>query len=911
MAHDIKSPGVSVQVIDNSAFTATSQGTLAATVGFAERGPINEPTLILSKDSYLNTFGKALVDNYYMALFADKFLDVSTGYFTRIAKAVDYESVTGSVAAGLDFAGMTTPVFWIELTDFPIPNNGIFRVTIANSSYSTVDDLVSALNTAMNNVTLPDGTSKLANYLTAAKDTVGTKIVFRSDLYRNIKITLKADSGADNICKTTGVGCLGFADGASSADVGAYSYAFIRIPITEVQATNASITASAAMTAQDLNKITAFNKVNIKVDGTGANPYKSYADVNITPSVGAPATYPNLEAVGNPDLSHDWQPDTLTIQLAGFYSFKGTNLTTDVNKVHTVTGFTYTGGSPNLASLITDLNNRLAAVTVGTGATLKDYIKFEANGTKVRLVKGDTATLYNYGSQCTTKIAATTGAIANLGYTITTNDTGTGTNSTYTASGVADKINSLVTEVLSAASTSIITIGSRRLGGTSFVKIENATTLAENAIDLLHFTDGTTDTGDNASTSGVVNFVCKEAGTWGNKLKVRTTTSTNPVTSAIEYNIEIFEGENSVEIWRNVNWTNASATNFVKTVLEASVYVMVDFSETIEYPSTDLTTTPPTTSCPNSGSPNPDYWQLASGSNGIPTDGDEIDSLATTALEEYENKEQYIIDLLLTPGFVGSPVLQKMVNVAESRKDILVLCDPPSGLDWKDAIDWHNGTYPDSINLNSSYAVAYWGWQKDYDNDNSQYVDLPPSIYGAVAIARTQKNFELWEAPAGPIRGVVNSISSYTKPTQAQREYLNNDIDPACVNPLVQFPAEGTLIYGQKTCLKQSKAENRINVKRLVNHVRRNVERIGKGYIFQLSTPTTWANLKRELDTFLGNILTRGGLYAYTTICDASTNTPDMIDSNIMYAKVYIQPTKVAERIFIDITIQRTGAKVS
>lgn len=181
----------------------------------------------------------------------------------------------------------------------------------------------------------------------------------------------------------------------------------------------------------------------------------------------------------------------------------------------------------------------------------------------------------------------------------------------------------------------------------------------------------------------------------------------------------------------------------------------------------------------------------------------------------------------------------------------------------------------------------------------------------AVSMARTQQNFELWEAPAGPVRGIVNSISSYTKPTQAQREYLYNDVDPACVNPIVQFPAEGILIYGQKTCLKQSRATNRINVRRLVNHVKRNVERVSRAYLFELSTASTWANITRDLNSFLGNIQERGGLTAFGVTFDATTNTPARIDAGIMYGQIFIQPTRVAERIFIDLTIQRTGASTT
>jgi hypothetical protein len=300
---------------------------------------------------------------------------------------------------------------------------------------------------------------------------------------------------------------------------------------------------------------------------------------------------------------------------------------------------------------------------------------------------------------------------------------------------------------------------------------------------------------------------------------------------------------------------------------------------------------------------------LAGGEDGIPTVSTESDALAVTALDEYNNKEQYEIDIILAPGFSGDAVVAKLQSVGETRQDVVALVDPPAFLAYTDIIDWHNGSYGSgSTSLSSSFTALVWGWQRDFDATNEQYVDLPPSIYEAVAMANTQSGWELWEAPAGPERGVVNSISSYTKPTAAQREFLYNDTDPACVNPIVQFPTEGIQIYGQKTCLRLNKSTNRINVRRLVNHVKRNVEKIGRRYVFQLNEASTWASVSREITSFLSNIQERGGLTSFSVVFDATTNTADRIDAGIMYGKIFIQPTRVAERIFIDITIQRTGA---
>ena len=671
------------------------------------------------------------------------------------------------------------------------------------------------------------------------------------------------------------------------------------------------------MVQNDLDQLDTFNLVDISVDGDDTNPFKTYADVNIKPSTGAAGTFPALLA--ETDISGSF-PLTLAggdydLTLAGFYHFRSGDVTGDVNKAHTLA--VVVGPHASMAVLVAAINTALLGITTSGANKLSEYIEFEDNGSGyLRTKKGTDGTLNNYGAAITVTIVDGVSAlITELGYIITTNDSQTGTASTYTAALVAAKISGLVTEATASSATDIISIESNRTGTTSFIRINDATTATDNAIALLHFTDGvpaSEDTGVNSSNDGMVHFVCKEAGTWGDSLKVRTYETINALTGATEYNVDIYENDDVVETYRAVVWDDTASVKFVKTLIADSDYVAVEFGDSIEYPNSDSTTTALTANPPLNGSPNPNYWQLDGGNNGIPSIDTDSDALAITALDEYNNREQYEIDVILAPGFVGNAVVAKLQSIGESRRDLLCLVDPPFALEWNDVIDWHNGSYGSgSTSLTSSFVVATWGWQRDFDADNAEYIDLPPSIYEAIAIVSTSKNFNRWEAPAGPERGLVNSVSSYTKPTAAQREFLNNDVDPACINPIVQFPAEGTVIYGQKTCLKIAKATNRINVRVTVNYIYREVERIGRAYIFTLNNPTTWAELKADLDAFLGNIQTNGGLTEFETIIDSTTNTADKVDAGILYAKVFITPARVAERILIDLTINQTAGTVT
>jgi hypothetical protein len=918
MAHDILSPGVSVQVKDTTSFTAATQGTVSATAGFAEKGPVGEPTLILSKEDYVNTFGRPISDNPFMGMFADKFLEQSVGWFTRVAKEKDYEKVCGTVDPSLDFTSVTSPEFWVKLEDFPIPNNGIYKVQMTGGSeFSDLQAMIDDMNTAFEAVTLPDGETPLSSYITAIEDEEDSgKICIKSDFYMNVKITvLESEDATNNVVGTSGTGHIGIEDGASSEDVGAISRAFYRLPVEEESSTNASISSSSQITQEDLNEISAFNRINLKVDGSSSDPYKEYEDVNIRPSSGSAATFPKVGADNTPSTDADLSTSDFEISLSGFYDLLSGDADGDVNSTFTITTtLDGTGTAFTVDDLVTDLNDQLNGVTT-PGGTLDQYIQFEKFETdKIRLVNG-TEGLANFGSQVTVEIAnGTSGDIVDLGYT-GSSVSEFGEDATWTLEDVASRIDNQISEIKVSGSNGVLTLESNTVGGTSFIEINEAATTEDSAVSLLNFMDGDSATGSIATNEGIINFVAKDAGSFGNNLKVRTYTTTNPITGNDRYNLEVFDGDESVEIFNNISWTNESSDNFIKKMLEESDYIAVDFGVTVQYPEQD-TGDVPTAPAPNSNkNGNPEYWELSGGNDGVPDDADSIDSLIVNALDEYLDTEQFIIDVVLAPGFVGTPVVNKLQLLGEARRDCVVLVDPPPFLDWKQIIDWHNGSYDmgseTSVSLSSAYTIATWGWQRDFDPYNENYIDLPPSIYEAVAIARTQSNYELWEAPAGQARGVVNSISSYTKPNQAQREYLYNDVDPACINPIVQFPNKGTLIYGQKTCLRQTKAMNRINVVRLVNHIKRNVENIGDKYIFELTNASTWAEVDRELRNFLGNIQERGGLTTYGVAFDASTNTPERRDQGIMYGKIFIQPVRVAERIFIDLTIQRTGAEAA
>ena len=132
--------------------------------------------------------------------------------------------------------------------------------------------------------------------------------------------------------------------------------------------------------------------------------------------------------------------------------------------------------------------------------------------------------------------------------------------------------------------------------------------------------------------------------------------------------------------------------------------------------------------------------------------------------------------------------------------------------------------------------------------------------------------------------------------------YLNN------INPIAKFPSEGIVIFGQKTLQQTSSALDRINVRRLMIFVKKEISRIAAGVLFDQNVKTTWDRFAGEVEPFLAGIQSRFGLTEFKVVLDETTTTPDLIDRNILYAKIFLKPARSIEFIAVDFVITRTGA---
>ena len=115
-------------------------------------------------------------------------------------------------------------------------------------------------------------------------------------------------------------------------------------------------------------------------------------------------------------------------------------------------------------------------------------------------------------------------------------------------------------------------------------------------------------------------------------------------------------------------------------------------------------------------------------------------------------------------------------------------------------------------------------------------------------------------------------------------------------------------MFGQKTLQERQSALDRINVRRLVIYLKKQISILSTQVLFEQNVQATWTRFKGLIEPFLANTMVQFGITDYRLILDESTTTPDLIDQNIMYAKIMVKPARAIEFIAIDFVIASTGA---
>jgi len=297
---------------------------------------------------------------------------------------------------------------------------------------------------------------------------------------------------------------------------------------------------------------------------------------------------------------------------------------------------------------------------------------------------------------------------------------------------------------------------------------------------------------------------------------------------------------------------------------------------------------------------------------------------ATITSNENIRSEDIFFNLIAAPGYVEA--IDEMIALNQDRKETaFVVGDSPFTLsatgtalqNWSNNTSNAFGNGADGLTSASKFLGVWYPSGLSTNVDGTDVV-VPPSHMALRTIAYNDQVAYPWFAPAGLQRGVVNNAASVGYVNQ-EGQYIVASLNEGQrdilyangINPIRTMPQGGIVIFGQKTRQPYSSATDRINVVRLENYLRYQLDILAQPFLFEPNDATTRKAVKDAFDKFLSELITLRALYDYLVVCDLSNNTPARIDRNELWIDIAIQPVKAIEFIYIPIRIKNTGASLT
>lgn len=271
----------------------------------------------------------------------------------------------------------------------------------------------------------------------------------------------------------------------------------------------------------------------------------------------------------------------------------------------------------------------------------------------------------------------------------------------------------------------------------------------------------------------------------------------------------------------------------------------------------------------------------------------------------FANDELVDISLIIAGGHsqvIGDYIID---NITDIRKDCLVFISPQKA----SVVNNSGSEVTDSVNellqyTRSSYAVMDSGWKYMYDKYNDKYRWIPCNADTAGCCVIADLEADPWFSPAGYNRGAIkNAVKLAYSPGQTDRDTLYRN----GINPIVGFPGNGIVLFGDKTLLAKPSAFNRINVRRLFITVEKAIATAAKFQLFEFNDSFTRAQFISLVEPFLRDVQGRRGIYDFRVVCDETNNTAQVIDSNEFRADIFIKPARSINFITLTFVATRTG----
>ena len=279
-----------------------------------------------------------------------------------------------------------------------------------------------------------------------------------------------------------------------------------------------------------------------------------------------------------------------------------------------------------------------------------------------------------------------------------------------------------------------------------------------------------------------------------------------------------------------------------------------------------------------------------------------------TGFQMFADAETVDVNLMIggpmPDGQDGYTLATNLIAIAEARKDVVVFLSP--------AIADTVGTLTQVADVkefadqmpSTSYAVLDSTALKVYDKYSDVFRWIPACGHTAGLCAKTDQVADAWWSPAGYNRGQLLGVTKVAlNPKKADRDTLYK----ARINPIVSFPGEGTILFGDKTMLAKPSAFDRINVRRLFIVLEKAIATASKYQLFEFNDDFTRAMFKNMVEPFLRDVKGRRGVTDFLVVCDSTNNTGEVVDRNEFVADIYIKPARSINFISLNFIATRTG----
>lgn len=285
---------------------------------------------------------------------------------------------------------------------------------------------------------------------------------------------------------------------------------------------------------------------------------------------------------------------------------------------------------------------------------------------------------------------------------------------------------------------------------------------------------------------------------------------------------------------------------------------------------------------------------------------------ASTVWQFFENKETSPLSVAVVipraKDTKSDPNEVAAIDALIGRRKDFTYTVQSSSLTATKQADFINESSLITIASNPSYAGKYIGWHKVFDRYNASVVYIPNNVYAAAIYLRTDRVSNPWEAPAGIERGLLPSGVQNVNITESVGGILYKQYNLNTVKFINGF---GYAMWGQKTAQLKESARDRMNVRRMLITVQKNVNRILNTFIFQGNTPKARERVTSLINSYMQTVLAGGGVQSYKVVCNETNNTTNTIAQNILNVDLYIQPTYTIEFIKSSVIISSESVTMS